>query len=67
MIPVKIREQLEEAVAQSTKTNSVCKVTISGYGCFRVDGYYIVLIKEDGSYQRITQSFFDSKSLLSTS
>ena len=61
MIPDKVKEQLEDAVALSTKTNTVCKVTITGYGCFRVDGSKIVLIKEDGSYQRVTQNSIDNQ------
>ncbi len=37
----------------------VCHVFVAGMGQFRIDGNYIILIKEDGTYHRINKQQFD--------
>jgi len=59
MTPSEIKKQLENAIKLSASTNTIRKLTVSGYGCFRIDGNYVVLIKEDGSYQRITPTDYN--------
>ena len=58
-----LKEKITKVITQSIEINRVCHISIPGTGQFRVDGNYIILIKEDGTYHRINKQQLDWSTL----
>ncbi len=59
MVSSDLKSQISKAIKQSQEMDRVCHLTVSGAGKFRIDGNYIILIKEDGTYHRVNKQHLD--------
>lgn len=48
-----LKRKISETQRRSNQEDRVCHLDIEGRGRFRIDGNYIILIREDGTYHRI--------------
>lgn len=60
-----LKKRISKTIKQSHEMDRVCHLTVAGTGKFRVDGNYIILIKEDGTYHRINKQQLDQDVLKS--
>ncbi len=58
-----LNKKLTKAIKQSNEMDRVCHLSVVGTGQFRIDGNYIILIKEDGTYHRINKQQLDRSTL----
>lgn len=58
-----LKQRISNAIRQSHEMDRVCHLTITGTGKLRIDGNYIILIKEDGTYHRINKQQLDQEML----
>ncbi|MBT4269111.1 MAG: hypothetical protein HN580_00180 [Deltaproteobacteria bacterium] len=65
MTVLDLKKKISRAVTQSNEMDRVCYIIVAGTGQFRIDGNYIVLIKEDGTYHRINKQQLDQDTLWS--
>ncbi len=63
MTVLDLKNKISRAVKQSNEMDRVCHVFVAGTGQFRIDGNYIILIKEDGTYHRINKQQLDQDTL----
>jgi len=63
MTVLDLKKKISRAVKQSNEMDRVCHVIVAGTGEFRIDGNYIILIKEDGTYHRINKQQLDQDTL----
>jgi hypothetical protein len=63
MIALDLKNKIFRAVQQSNDMDRVCNIFVAGTGQFRIDGNYIILIKEDGTYHRINKQQLDQDTL----
>ncbi len=61
MTPLEVKRRLSQAIVLSNETETICQVLVNGLGRFRVDGQYVLLIREDGCYRRITRRSLDGE------
>lgn len=59
MILPDLIKRITQAIKQSHEMDQICHLTIDGTGQFRIDGNFIILIKEDGTYHRINKHQLD--------
>ncbi len=55
-----LKKKISRAVTQSNEMDRVFYISVAGAGQFRIDGNYIVLIKEDGTYHRFNKQQLDN-------